>query len=762
VAKKLVIVESPAKAKTINRYLGKDYRVEASMGHVRDLPEKTLGVEVDGGFKPHYEVPSEKKKIVAKLKQSAKGAEVIYLASDFDREGEAIGWHIKEAVGLNKNKTTHRIVFNEITKSAILDAINNPRDIDMHLVNAQQARRVLDRLVGYKLSPLLWNKVKRGLSAGRVQSVAVRMLCERQEEIEKFVPQEYWSIMALLVKEGYSPFEAQLVKVEGEKAEIPNEQEASRLSDALKKAAYVVKSAETKEVRRRPYPPFITSTLQQEAFKKLGMRTTRTMRIAQELYEGIEIPGEGNVALITYMRTDSVRISKEAQDAALKYILEKYGPDCYPPNHVNVFKNKRAAQDAHEAIRPTSMEWTPDRLKPHLTKEHLALYTLIWNRFLASQMSPAFYNQTTIEIEADGKYLLRATSSVLTRPGFLVLYREESEENGNGEEGDRSFPPVAENDALTCEKVLPEQHFTKPPPRYTEATLVKALEEKGIGRPSTYATIVDTIQKRKYAQRQKKTLEPTELGCTVNQLLVENFPKILDVEFTAKMEEQLDEVEDGKMDWQEVLREFYGPFEDSLATATHQMRNVKKEGVPTDQVCDKCGRPMVIRWGRFGKFLACSGYPECRNTKEAEGEEGGVSADQAKQIVAGKTCPNCGSPMAVKTGRTGRFIACTSYPKCKTAFPFGIGVACLEPGCGGEVVERHSKKGRLFYGCNRFPECKFTSWDKPVHKSCPQCESRYLVEKYARDGRLELRCPTKGCRYKEEITRVEPKEEAAS
>ncbi|GAB4352184.1 MAG: type I DNA topoisomerase [Candidatus Abyssubacteria bacterium] len=760
-AKKLVIVESPAKAKTINKYLGKDYRVEASMGHVRDLPEKTLGVEVNGGFKPHYEVPKGKKKIVAKLKQSAKDAEVVYLASDFDREGEAIGWHIKEAVGLNKKKTTHRIVFNEITKSAIQEAVKNPRDIDMHLVNAQQARRVLDRLVGYKLSPLLWTKVKRGLSAGRVQSVAVRMLCERQDEINNFVPQEYWTIKTLLLKQGYPPFEAQLAKIDGEKAEIPNETEARKISDALKKASFVVKSAETKEVRRRPYPPFITSTLQQEAFKKLGMRTTRTMRIAQELYEGIEIPGEGNVALITYMRTDSVRISKEAQDAALKYILEKYGQDCYPPNHVNVFKNKRAAQDAHEAIRPTSMDWTPERLAPHLSKEHLALYTLIWNRFLASQMSPAFYDQTTIEIEANGKYLLRATGSVLTRPGFLVLYREESEENGNGEQGDRSFPPVAENDRLTCENVIPEQHFTKPPPRYTEATLVKALEEKGIGRPSTYATIVDTIQKRKYARREKKTLEPTELGCTVNQLLVENFPKILDIEFTAKMEEQLDEVEEGTLDWQQVLHEFYGPFEDSLATASHQMRNVKKEGVPTDEVCDKCGKPMVIRWGRFGKFLACSGYPECRNTKEVGGDEGGISADQAKQLVADKKCPNCGAPMAVKTGRTGRFIACTSYPKCKTTLPFGIGIACPEPGCTGEVVERRSKKGRLFYGCSRFPECKFTSWDKPVHKHCPQCNSNYLVEKYAKDGRLELRCPTKGCRYKEEV-KEEASKEAAS
>lgn len=753
-AKRLVIVESPAKAKTINKYLGKDYGVEASMGHVRDLPEKELGVEVNGGFKPRYVIASGKKKVVTSLKKHAEEAEVVYLASDFDREGEAIGWHVKEAIGLKNHDKTRRIVFNEITKSAIQEAIRNPRDIDMALVNAQQARRILDRLVGYKLSPLLWKKVKRGLSAGRVQSVAVRMLCERQEEIDTFVPQEYWTIKALLQKQDYPAFEAQLFKVDGEKPEIPTEEEASKIARELEREKFVVRSAETKEVRRRPYPPFITSTLQQEAYKKLGLRTTRTMRLAQQLYEGVEIPGEGNVALITYMRTDSVRISKEAQDAALAYILQKYGREYYPPNHVNVFKNKRAAQDAHEAVRPTSMEWTPERLAPHLSKDHLRLYTLIWNRFLASQMAPAIYDQTTIEIEA-GKYLLRATGSVLRSEGFLVLYREESEENGNGEPGERSFPPVTENDALECQAVTPEQHFTKPPPRYTEATLVKALEEKGIGRPSTYASIVDTIQKRKYVRRQKKALEPTELGCTVNELLVDNFPKILDIEFTARMEEELDEVEEGRVDWQQVLRQFYGPFEDSLATAAQQMRDVKKEGVPTDEVCDKCGSPMVMRWGRYGKFLACSSYPSCRNTKEV-GEQA-MSPEEAKELAGGKTCPNCGAPMIAKSGRTGRFLACTKYPKCKTAMPLGIGVDCPEPDCGGEVVERRSKQGRVFYGCSRFPDCKFTSWNKPVNRDCPKCGGSFLVGKYTRDGKLALGCPKKGCRFREEV-----KEEAAS
>jgi len=753
VAKKLVIVESPAKAKTINKYLGKDYQVEASMGHVRDLPKKELGVEVDGGFKPHYVPAHGKKKIISALKKHAENAEIVYLAPDFDREGEAIGWHIKEAIG-DSNRKMRRIVFNEITKSAIQEAIQNPRDLDMALVNAQQARRILDRLVGYKLSPLLWKKVRRGLSAGRVQSVAVRIICEREEEITAFVAREYWSIRALLEKQGYSPFEAMLAKIDGKKAEIPNEEAAKRICGELGKAKYVVGKVETKEVRRRPYAPFITSTLQQEASKKLRMRPNRTMRLAQDLYEGVEIPGEGSVALITYMRTDSVRISKEAQEAALEYILKTYGKEYYPPNHVNIFKNKRDAQDAHEAIRPTSMQWTPERLAPHVSKEYLSLYTLIWNRFLASQMAPAIFDQTTIEIEADGKYLLKATGSTMKSQGFLVLYREESEDNGNGEEGEKSFPPVGAGEDLSCKKMIPKQHFTKPPPRYTEATLVKALEEKGIGRPSTYASIVDTIQKRKYVDREKGRLIPTDLGITVNSLLVESFPRILDVEFTARMEEQLDEVEDRKLDWQQVLKDFYGPFEDSLATASQQMRDIKKEGIPTDEVCEKCGKPMVIRWGRYGKFMACSGYPDCRNTKEISGQDAASGGD-AEQLAEGKVCPSCGAPMIVKTGRTGRFLSCKKYPECKTAMPLGIGVDCPEPGCGGEVVERRTKKGRVFFGCSGYPDCKFASWDKPLNKECPQCGGKYLVEKYSRDGKGTLRCPQKGCKYKEEMKQEE-------
>jgi len=749
VAKKLVIVESPAKAKTINKYLGKDYAVEASMGHVRDLPKKDLGVDVDDGFQPVYEPATGKKKIISTLRKLAKEAEVIYLAPDFDREGEAIGWHIKEAIGKGA-PTIHRIVFNEITKKAVLDAIDNPRDIDMDLVNAQQARRVLDRLVGYKLSPLLWSKVKRGLSAGRVQSVAVRIICEREEEINAFVPREYWSIKALVEKEGYAPFESQLSKIDGKKAEIPNGELASNITAELKKAKYVVTKVETKEVRRRPYAPFITSTLQQEAFNKLRIRPARAMRLAQDLYEGMEIPGEGSVALITYMRTDSVRISKEAQDAALEYIMKKYGKEYYPPNHVNVFKNKRDAQDAHEAVRPTTMEWPPERLAPHLTKEHLKLYTLIWNRFLASQMAPAIFDQTTIELKANERYQLRATGSIVKSQGFLVLYREENEDNGKDEDVDKSFPPLKKDDALACKKVLPEQHFTKPPPRYTEATLVKALEEKGIGRPSTYASIVDTIQKRTYVDREKARLFPTELGTMVNGLLIENFPKILDIKFTAGMEEQLDDVEEGKIDWQKVLKDFYGPFEDSLATASKQMRNIKKEGIPTDEICDKCGKPMVIRWGRFGKFIACSGYPECKNTKEANDDDGAAAAE-AERLAEGKTCPTCEGPMIVKTGRTGRFLSCKRYPDCKTTLPLGIGVDCPEPECGGEVAERRSKKGRIFYSCTRYPDCEFACWDRPRNKSCPQCGNNYLVEKYTKDGQLNLRCPKKGCRYKEKV-----------
>ncbi len=752
-AKKLVIVESPAKAKTINKYLGKEYRVEASMGHVRDLPKKELGVEVEGGFKPKYVTAVGKKKIITALKKQAEDAEIIYLAPDFDREGEAIGWHIQQAIG-KKNDNMCRIVFNEITKSAILDAISNPRDIDMALVNAQQARRILDRLVGYKLSPLLWKKVGRGLSAGRVQSVAVRIICEREEEINAFVPREYWSINALLEKEGYAPFEAVLAKIGGKKAEIPDGELAETISNELKKAQYIVGKVETKEVRRRPYAPFITSTLQQEASKKLRMRPNRTMRMAQDLYEGVEIPGEGSVALITYMRTDSVRISKEAQEAALEYIAKKYGKEYYPPNHVNIFKNKRDAQDAHEAVRPTSMEWTPEKLAPHLSKEHIGLYTLIWNRFLASQMAPAIYDQTTIEIQAGEKYLFRATGSIIKSQGFLVLYKEESEDNGNAEDEEKSFPPMSKGDGLAFKKVIPKQHFTKPPPRYTEATLIKTLEEKGIGRPSTYATIVDTVQKRKYVNRDKGRLNPADLGITVNELLIESFPNILDVEFTAKMEEQLDDVEESKLDWQKVLSDFYGPFEDSLATAAQQMRNIKAEVVPTDEVCEECGKPMVIRWGRFGRFMACSGYPDCRNTKEIA-EDGTPQTDEADKLAEGKTCPTCGGPMAVKRGRTGRFLSCKKYPECKTAMPLSIGVDCPEPDCGGEVVERSSKKGRQFFGCSRYPDCKFVAWGKPHAKECPQCGSHYLIERYARDGKTTLNCPKKGCRHKEELKEEE-------
>jgi DNA topoisomerase-1 len=748
VTKKLVIVESPAKAKTINKYLGKEYSVQASMGHVRDLPKKELGVDIDGGFEPHYVVAHGKRKIINNLKKHAEDADVIFLAPDFDREGEAIGWHIRETIDKSGSKI-YRIVFNEITKSAIQDAISNPRDIDMALVNAQQARRILDRLVGYKLSPLLWNKVRRGLSAGRVQSVAVRILCEREDEINKFVPQEYWTIKTLLEKAGYAPFEAQLAKIEGKKVDIPDKETADNVCGDLKRASFEVKSVETKEVRRRPYAPFITSTLQQEAFKKLRMRPSRTMRVAQDLYEGVEIPGEGNVALITYMRTDSVRISKEAQDAALEYIMKRYGKEYYPPNHVNIFKNKRDAQDAHEAIRPTSMEWTPDRLEGHVSKEHLRLYELIWNRFLASQMAPAIFDQTTIEIDANGKYLLRATGSVVKSQGFLVLYREEADENGDTEQKEESFPPVIKADVLACKKVLPNQHFTKPPPRYTEATLVKALEEKGIGRPSTYATIVDTIQKRKYVRREKGRLTPTELGTTVNELLVENFPKILDVEFTARMEEQLDDVEERKADWQKVLNDFYAPFEDSLATAATRMRNIKKEGVPTEEICDKCGKPMVVRWGRYGKFLACSGYPECRNTKEPPTKDGRPT--ERAEPVADKKCPTCGGPMVIKTGRTGRFLSCEKYPDCKTALPLGIGMKCPRADCDGEIIERRTKRGRDFFGCSRFPECDFASWDKPYEKQCPECGGDFLVEKYNRDGKHLLKCPQKGCRYTEEL-----------
>jgi DNA topoisomerase-1 len=687
----LVIVESPAKAKTLSQFLGKDYAVKASLGHVRDLPEKELGIDINNDFSPKYVVVPGKKKVLKEIKEGAQSAKAIYLATDPDREGEAISWHLVQAAGLSKAHPK-RVVFHEITKEAIDDAFRHPRSIDLKLVNAQQARRILDRLVGYKLSPLLWKRVRPGLSAGRVQSVALKLVVDREAEIQGFVPVEYWSIEAELAKEEKrSPsFRASLVgSANGNKIELKDKEQTDRLVAKLEKASYVVSAVREKRNARQPAPPFITSTLQQEAWRKFRLSAKQTMSIAQQLYEGLPLGKTGHVGLITYMRTDSTTVSASALSEARSYINEKYGSDFLPPSPRRFTKKVKGAQEAHEAIRPTSIYREPEQVKPYLTKEQLKLYTLIWQRMVASQMAAAQIDTTTVDIEAKAekeKYLFRATSSVVAFQGFLILYQESKDEEENGEKKD-TLPKLTKGDYLRLLKLLPEQHFTQPPPRYTEATLIKALEEKGIGRPSTYAPIVSLIQERGYVERRNGKLGPTELGFIVSRLLSEHFGSIVNVDFTAQMEEKLDQIAAGQLEWVPMLQEFYHPFQDTIAKATKAIPKVIE---PTDEVCEKCGRPMVVKWGRRGKFISCSGFPECKN---------------ARSLVV------------------------------------SIGVKC--PKCGGELLEKRSKKGRIFYGCGNFPKCKFAVWDKPLPKTCPQCGGLMTLSKKGL-----ARCSQ--CSYKEE------------
>src|SRR3990170_1466346 len=693
--KSLVIVESPAKAKTLNKYLGKDFNVVASVGHVMDLPKSKLGVDIKGGFVPAYETIKGKAKVIAEIKKAGKEAEAVYLASDPDREGEAIAYHIYEVLGGEKaKKKIYRVLFNEITEKAVKEAIAHPSAIDKNKVDAQQARRVLDRLVGYQVSPLLWKKVRYGLSAGRVQSVAVRLICDREREIRKFVPREYWSIIA-----EFEGFGARLVKRDGEKLEISGESSATAILIELKGKKFSVSEVEKKERKRNPLPPFITSRLQQDGVNKLSFSAKKTMMLAQQLYEGVELGDEGPTGLITYMRTDSVRVSTEAQASARAFIASTYGK-AYVPDKPNVFKSKKSAQEAHEAIRPASMDNPPERVKPHLTKDQWRLYELIWKRFLASQMTPAVLDQTSVGIEA-GRYLFQANGAVVKFPGFTVLYEEEEEEKVE------KLPQLKKGDSLKPGAVTPNQHFTQPPPRYTEATLVKELEENGIGRPSTYASIISTIQEREYVSKEKARLGPTELGFLVTDMLVESFPKILDAQFTARMEEELDEVEDGSMDWRKVMEEFYCPFSQSLEKAQGGMRDIKKEEVPTDLVCPKCGKPMIIKWGRKGNFLACTGYPDCKTTSDFITDESGkVKPVERVAETTGDMCQACGKPMLVKSGRFGKFLACSDYPKCKTTKPYPTDIVCSK--CGKPMIIRLGKKGK-FLACSGYPDCKNTS-----------------------------------------------------
>jgi len=762
----LVIVESPAKAKTINKILGKEFTVKASIGHVKDLPGKELGVDVENNFKPHYVVIPGKEKIIKELKKASKEADKVYLAPDPDREGEAIAWHIAYEISDKKSKSLNekicRIVFNEITERAVREAIKKPEKIDMNKVDAQQARRILDRLVGYGLSPLLWRKVRRGLSAGRVQSVAVKLIVDREREIEIFKSEEYWSINAEFEGSKSPRLWARLYKIGQQsttdnKFLIPNGEIANKIVDDLRDKEFVLSKIERKQRKRMPHPPFITSTLQQEAARKLRFPAKKTMVIAQQLYEGIELGEEGAVGLITYMRTDSHRVAREAQDWARNLIEKVYGKE-YRPEKPPFYKSKASAQEAHEAIRPTYPDKRPEAIKQFLSKEQYALYTLIWNRFISSQMSPAQLEQTIFSIETNDRlYELRASGTIVRFDGFMALYTEGKDEIE--EENGLTLPALKEGEILNLLDLQPKQHFTQPPPRYTEATLVKALEEKSIGRPSTYAAILYTIQYRKYVQKTDGKFSPTELGLVVNDYLVERFPKLIDISFTARMEDELDRIEDGEMKWIKVINDFYSPFKSDLAEAVKTVGKVKPKDIPTETICEKCGLPMVIRWGRHGRFLACSGFPKCKNAKPLSDstEQKAQTTGQITQQTEEK-CDKCGSPMVIKSGRYGKFLACSRYPECKNTKPLSTGIKC--PKDGGDIVERRSKKGKLFWSCSNFPKCKFASWYIPIPKKCPKCGADFLFEKHSKGGDIIFFCHKKECGYKE--TEKASEEEAVS
>ena len=811
-AKGLVIVESPAKARTIQKYLGKGYTVEASLGHVKDLPKSTLGVDIDNDFQTEYIVIPGKEKVIAKLKKLAGSADAIYLAPDPDREGEAIAAHLAEELGngargtkkKKKKKNSEsperirRVAFNEITQRAVREAFEHPRNIDQHLVDAQQARRVLDRLVGYQVSPLLWDKVRRGLSAGRVQTVAVRLIVEREREIRAFEKKEYWTIDAHLSKP--PAFDARFVGRGEEKLDIANEEEAQKISKALEHAAWTVRNVEKKERRRNAAPPFTTSKLQQDAARKLRFSVKRTMMIAQRLYEGVELGEEGSIGLITYMRTDSTRVSNEALGEVRQYIASEYGP-VYLPETPNVYKEKKEAQAAHEAIRPTSALRHPEAVKPFLKEDEYKVYKLIWQRFVASQITAAVFDQTTVDIDAKSPsetFWFRVTGSVQKFDGFLKVYDESREgKDEEAEELKHKLPPLEAGQKLTLKALKPEQHFTEPPPRYNEASLVKELEERGIGRPSTYATILGTIQERQYAQKIGGKFVPTEIGLVVTDLLVENFSDIFDMQYTARLEEELDEIEEGKEEWTAALADFYKKFEKDLRYAQKHMENIKRMEKPTGEKCELCGSPLVIKWGkhgsffacssydkddpnsctftkenpidlpdldsadlqettqeeycencgrvmvlkrgRFGQFMACTGYPDCKTTRRLD------QGKKVPDIPLDEPCPKCGRPLMIRHGRYGEFTACSGYPECKYVKQNFIGVKC--PLCKeGELVEKRARKGNTFYGCSNYPKCKFTSASRPLAETCPSCGNQYLVEKTLKSGPV-IACPNKDCDY---------------
>lgn len=697
---KLIIVESPGKVKSISKFLGKNYRVQASAGHIRDLPKSHMGIDIEDNFNPKYITIRGKGELLSKLKKEAKGADKIYLATDPDREGEAISWHLAYLLNIEE-KSKCRITFNEITKNAVTSALKNPREIDLNLVNAQQARRILDRIVGYKISPLLWRNIKKGLSAGRVQSVAVRLICDREEEIENFIPEEYWTIVANLTKKekgSKAVFKAKFYGAGNKKIELKNKEQVDEILSKIDKQDFIVSKVKKGERRKSPSPPFITSTMQQEAARKLGFTTKKTMMVAQQLYEGIEIKGQGSVGLITYMRTDSTRISNEALQDVRSYITDKYGTE-YVPEKPRIFKNKSSSQDAHEAIRPSNVLLTPDDLKESLNRDQLRLYKLIWERFVACQMSPAVFDTLNVDISVQ-EYLFKVSGSRIKFPGYHVVYKESKDETNSdeNEEENANLPEFEEGDILVSKKIESQQNFTQPPPRYTEASLVRALEEKGIGRPSTYAPIISTIISRNYIVRESKLLYPTELGKIVTDVMKKHFGDIVDVTFTAQVEDELDKIEEGEKDWVQVLDEFYKGFDITVKQAEQSIGNIEIPDEVTDVICEKCGKNMVIKMGRYGKFLACPGFPDCRNTKPIV-EEAGVSC-----------------------------------PKCK-----------------GKVLIKKTRKGRKYYACENNPQCDFMSWDKPTGENCPQC-GNYLISKFSRSKNMtQVKCGNEKCTYVVEL-----------
>ncbi len=740
----LVIVESPAKAKTVERYLGAGYRVIASVGHVKDLPPNKLGVDIEHDFDPEYVPIKGKGKILKDIRGLAKGVDRVLLASDPDREGEAIAWHIADELG-RQNLPIERILIHEITKRGVAEALSHPLPLNQRRFESQQARRILDRLVGYQISPLLWDKVRRGLSAGRVQSVAVRLVVDREEEVRAFIPEEYWNLDAELLTAEGKVLKVKAVRHAGAKLRLPDAAATQAVLAEIRDGQWRVERVEAKEQRKTPPPPFTTAKLQQEAARLLRFTPKRTMAVAQALYQGVELGEEGPVGLITYMRTDSTRLSDDSLAMARDYVGARFGAE-YLPEEPRRFRSRKGAQDAHEAIRPTDTQRTPESLEALLERDQLKLYRLIYNRFVASQMAEALYDRSQISVEV-GTVEFRAVGLVQTFPGFTRVYGEPQDgDEREPSEARQELPRVQQGEVLGLQKLQESQNFTQPPPRFSEATLVKELEERGIGRPSTYAAIISNIQERGYVKKQEGRFVPSELGSLVTGLLVEAFPDILNVEFTARMETQLDQIEEGEAEWLQVMHAFYSPFAETLSHAQSSMRDVKREEVPTDIACDRCGRTFVIRWGKNGSFLACSGYPECRNTKEFERDEQGRVQVKSPELSA-EVCTACGRPMAVKNGKFGRFLACSGYPECKETRPLTLGVNCPEPGCTGVLAEKRSRRGKVFYSCSRYPDCTYASWDRPLPEPCPQCHYPFLVFREGRSrGRNkraeQIACPS--------------------